>query len=54
MNLANDIGIPTKIAGSITEAAPILHKLLGADMAPEIDAAALTRASDELRARLSA
>ena len=53
INLATGIGVPIKVAGNIAEGTPLLRKLLGPAMDTRLDAAALTRASDSLRARLS-
>jgi hypothetical protein len=53
-NLAAGIGFPIKVAGTVSEAVPLLTKTLGSAMDPRLDAAGLTRAAADIRARLTA
>jgi hypothetical protein len=52
ISLAAGIGIPIKVAGTVTEAALLLAKMLGPAMDRRIDAASLSKAAEELRVRM--
>jgi hypothetical protein len=52
INLATDIGYPIRVAGNVSEAAATLSKVLGNAMNNKVDAVALTRLAEIMRARL--